>query len=233
MELENTDSARAAKVMGQPYLDVMARIHARRAPSTYLEIGTQTGASLRLAKCASIAIDPAFIMRGEVIGGKPSCLLFQSTSDAFFEAHDPVALLGRPIDMAFLDGMHLAEFLLRDFINTERCCTADSVIVMHDCLPPNFEVASRNFAARPRSGPFAQWWAGDVWRVVPTLRRHRPDLKISILDAPPTGLVVVENLDPTSTLLREATLHDGSRQAFEDYWSEIAPQIGAAAGFMA
>ena len=49
-----------------------------------------------------------------------------------------------------------------------------------------------------------QWWTGDVWKLIPILRRFRPDLKITVLDAHPTGLVLLSNLDPNSTVLEDA-----------------------------
>ena len=39
-------------------------------------------------------------------------------------------------------------------------------------------------------------WTGDCWRIVPFLRRHRPDLLLLLLDAKPTGLLLVAGLDP-------------------------------------
>ena len=45
------------------------------------------------------------------------------------------------------------------------------------------------------------WWTGDVWRVVAALKEFRPDLKVTCLDAEPTGLVVVTGLDPSSRVL--------------------------------
>jgi len=45
------------------------------------------------------------------------------------------------------------------------------------------------------------WWAGDVWRTARLLRRMRPDLSFTTLDAPPTGLILITNLDPGSTAL--------------------------------
>jgi hypothetical protein len=47
-------------------------------------------------------------------------------------------------------------------------------------------------------------WTGDVWRTLLLLRRVRPDLQITVLDAAPTGLVLITNLNPASTLLRES-----------------------------
>ncbi|MGH7155803.1 MAG: class I SAM-dependent methyltransferase, partial [Acetobacteraceae bacterium] len=59
-------------------------------PQTYLEIGTMSGTTLRLARCPSIAIDPSFSsLDKDVISGKPSCLLFQMKSDEFFAQYSP------------------------------------------------------------------------------------------------------------------------------------------------
>jgi Glycosyltransferase 61 len=91
--------------------------------------------------------------------------------------------------------MHLFEFALRDFINLERACGRDSVIAVHDCDPPNAEAA-----ARERTTAF---WTGDVWKLVLCLKRHRPDLRVAVVDVPPSGLGIVTNLDPGSTLLEE------------------------------
>ncbi len=46
-------------------------------------------------------------------------------------------------------------------------------------------------------------WTGDVWRTALLLKRRRPDLRITVLDAAPTGLVLITNLDPHSTLLAD------------------------------
>jgi hypothetical protein len=126
------------------------------------------------------------------------------TSDAFFAANDPRRLFGRRVDLAFLDGMHAFDFLLRDFINTERSCRPGSMIVMHDCLPLD------PWMTRPYSQihetaetPFPNHWTGDVWKMVPVLRATRPDLRLTVLDAQGTGLVVARGLDPFSPVLGE------------------------------
>jgi hypothetical protein len=53
-------------------------------------------------------------------------------------------------------------------------------------------------------GRFRTWWTGDVWKIIPVLRKFRPDLKLFIFDCAPTGLVVVSNLDSGSNALRIA-----------------------------
>lgn len=179
-----------------PYIDVLERLHRSLRPKSYLEIGTLSGTSLRLARCASIAIDPRFALDKDVLADKPSCQFFQMTSDEFFAQHSPTTLLGRPVDMAFLDGMHYAEFLLRDFINTERHARRNSLIVLHDCVPANIEMTTRQLI------PGAAW-TGDVWKVVPMLKKYRPELVLHALNAPPTGLIVCTNLNPGSRILED------------------------------
>jgi len=193
---------------GAPYLQVLERLHTALRPRNYLEIGTFDGTSLALARCASIAVDPGFPFSDPAIIArvvdKPQLLLYRMTSDAFFASHDPAALLGDRVQLAFLDGMHRCEFLLRDLINTERHCARNSVIALHDCLPVEEPMTDRTFLARPSLAPWrAWWWAGDVWRTARLLRRVRPDLSFTVLDAPPTGLVLITNLDPGSTVLAD------------------------------
>lgn len=193
-----------ARHQGRNYLKVMAQLHALIRPQTYLEVGTATGRTLAIARCASIAIDPKFRLDCDVRSGKPACHLFEMTSDAFFAAEDPQVLFGRPIEFAFIDGLHHFEFALRDFMNIEAHCRPESLIVLHDCLPVDSHMArrdrrDRSFAA---SASYPNAWAGDTWKALWILQRHRPDLGIFAFDAPPSGLVVVTHLDPASPVLQ-------------------------------
>lgn len=95
--------------------------------------------------------------------------------------------------------MHLFEFLLRDFMNTERCSHRNGTIIMHDCVPANEKMTTRDLDNLPREG-----WAGDVWKMIPILRRYRPDLTVSVLDCKPTVLVVVSGLNPDDRTLSES-----------------------------
>ena len=91
--------------------------------------------------------------------------------------------------------MHLFEFVLRDFINTEKYADWSSVIVFDDQLPRNVDEAARN----RHTGA----WTGDVYKIIPVLQRYRPDLRIAVMDTQPTGVMVVLGLDPTSTVLAD------------------------------
>ncbi len=189
---------------GERYDAVLFQLHAALKPDSYFEIGTLNGDTLSLARCASVAVDPHFQIKRDVTAHKPALHLFQSRSDEFFAAHSIRQVLGRTLDFAFLDGMHWYEFLLRDFMNTEQHCRPDSVIALHDCLPTDIYVARRDpddHALKDQS-PHVGWWAGDVWKVLLILKQYRPDLRMVCVDAPPTGLVLISNLDPGSTVLR-------------------------------
>jgi hypothetical protein len=189
---------------GEPYLTVLGRLHDCLRPQTYLEIGSEKGESLALAQCASIAIDPNPSISAEAaIGTKPVCAIYRLTSDTYFAQYMPQATVGAPIDLAFLDGMHLCEFLLRDFANVERHCRRNSIIVLHDCLPVEWPMAERQYTPTPIREHHKHAWAGDVWRTALLLKRRRPDLEITAYDAPPTGLVCITNLDPKSTILTD------------------------------
>jgi hypothetical protein len=100
---------------------------------------------------------------------------------------------GRRVDMAFIDGMHHFEFALRDFANIERLSRPDTVVLIHDCWP-----LDRRTAERERC---TQFWSGDIWRLILVLKRHRPDLRVHTIAAPPTGLGIVLDLDPSSRIL--------------------------------
>ncbi len=189
---------------GAEYFDCLSKLHTALEPARYLEVGVWKGESLARARAASIAVDPNFLLDRDVLTGKPVCHFFQCESDEFFATQDPIAILGGPVDLAFLDGMHRFEFLLRDFANTERVCHPRSVIVLHDCLPIDPRITHRDQAEHLRLDAVVPgWWAGDVWKLPVLLKRHRPDLTMVTLDAPPTGLILIARLDPASRSLNE------------------------------
>lgn len=189
---------------GETYLRTLAGVHAAFRPRTYLEIGVADGATLELASCASVGVDPAFRIERDVRRDKPLCRLESMTSDAFFKAHDPAALLGGPVDLAFIDGFHRFDFVLRDFINTERSCRRASRVLIHDAVPRDAHMTRpMDQLGTNRPTRYPDHWTGDVWKIVPILRAHRPDLELVCLDAVPTGLVACARLDPTSRVLSD------------------------------
>lgn len=175
------------------YLDFLKALHGRLAPPTYLEIGIRHGDSLALAERGAVGIDPFYELQIEL---RDDVQLFRETSDEYFDRHDPLKpISGRRVAFSFIDGMHLAEFVVRDFANVERVADWTSVIVFDDILPRTTEEAARDRRTRE--------WTGDVYKVLGVLERHRPDLVILRVDTEPTGLGVVLGLDPVDRTLRE------------------------------
>jgi hypothetical protein len=70
------------------------------------------------------------------------------------------------------------------------------VILLHDCVPFDMEMTTRDIANLPRGA-----WTGDVWKLVPILLAWRPELTLTVLDCQPTGLVCVSGLDPKNRVL--------------------------------
>jgi predicted O-methyltransferase YrrM len=175
----------------QPYLETLALIHETLAPRIYIEIGVRSGSSLALAKCEAVAIDPAPRSNLQL---DENVSFHQCTSDDFFDL-EATDVIKRPIDMAFIDGMHLFEHVLRDFIHVEQRCHPASVIVIDDIYPNTPGQASRERSTRV--------WTGDVWKIVPCLQEARPDLTLLQLDTFPTGMLVVLGLKPGNTALRD------------------------------
>src|SRR5215472_1370840 len=98
--VESTTPFCLPDLSGEFYARVLQRLHHDLQPKSYLEIGTLSGDTLKLASCPSIAIDPRFrIENQDVVGEKRVCSLYQMTSDDFFAAYDPRSILGGPIDL--------------------------------------------------------------------------------------------------------------------------------------
>jgi len=152
------------------YVRCLRNIHQANLFDWYMEIGCRNGRSFEPVRGKTIAVDPFFKITTNVIGQKPALMCFQQTSDAFFESNVLDALNAK-LSFSFLDGMHLMEFLLRDFINAERNSHAGGVIAMHDCCPFDYEMTTRNVDDAPASA-----WTGDVWKLIPILQKYRPDL---------------------------------------------------------
>lgn len=193
------------------YLDFLRRVHEIVDPDLYFEIGVRQGRSLSLARRRAVGVDPRVRLEYDLA---PATTIVEKTSDEFFES-DASRLLASPPQLALIDGMHHSDFALRDFMNLERHCAPGSLIVLDDVLPRDSDQASRQH--------YVKMWAGDVWKVLYVLREHRPDLTIKAVDTRVTGVAVITDLDPASTVLAdrypqiEAKLVDphSYRQEFE------------------
>jgi predicted O-methyltransferase YrrM len=175
------------------YLTFLQAVHRLLEPAQYLEIGLGRGHSMALARCRTVGIDPAFAIDAEI---DCDVALFRTTSDEYFARDDPLAPTGgKPFDLAFIDGLHLFEFALRDLINTERHCSAKSLIIFDDVLPRSADEAARQRHTRA--------WTGDVYPIIEVLAKYRPELSVVPVGTQPTGLLLVIGLDPQNTVLAD------------------------------
>ena len=165
------------------YREVLQQIHEVINPELYLEIGVSSGASLALAQGCAVGVDPRLNVKREL---SDRTKLIEMQSDDFFEKAASEALQGEP-DLIFIDGMHLFEYALRDFMNAEALAAPNGLIVIDDIFPNHPAQAKRDRSTR--------YWTGDVWKLHHLLAKERSDLFLMPIDTSPTGLLLIWGLD--------------------------------------
>ena len=164
------------------YFHLLADVHRRFRPARYLEIGVDQGDSLSLVRPETriVGVDP----KPQVSAlNHPDWTVVTATSEEFFRSHDVPGLLGGPVDLAFVDGLHHFEVAMADVLAIEPHAHPGTVVLVHDVVPIDAPTSTRN-----RTGAV---WSGDVWKAVVLLREHRPDLTITTLNVEPTGMAVI------------------------------------------
>lgn len=125
---------------------------------SYLEIGVSNGDNFnRIMIDHKDGVDPI---------GNPAN--YQMTSDEFFAQND------RFYDIIFIDGLHVAEQVIKDVDHSLKWINPKGVIVMHDCLPQKEE------AQFPY--PVQGSWNGDVWKAAAYIRMHYPNVHFCVID---------------------------------------------------
>jgi Methyltransferase domain len=214
------------RLPGPAYYQVLNWIHRILRPANYLEIGVHKGISLIQARreTPTIGIDPFPSIEPGIEKELPDdTTIYELTSDEFFARYDLGDLLGGSVELAFIDGLHLFEQVLRDFVNVERHAAAGTVVLLHDCLPLDEVTASRE-----RTTDF---YCGDVWKAALALRRLRPELEMVTVPTAPTGLCLVRGLDASDRRLEEelAEIEASYRDLGFDYYlarrDEMPPEI--------
>jgi hypothetical protein len=177
------------KTYGQlDYLSFFIFIHDHLSPKNYLEIGIRHGRSLAQAKCQAIGIDPSPDIKVQL----ENTTIYRNTSDFFFD-HIASTHISNDRDLIFIDGMHLFEYALRDFINCELYSHKNTLIIIDDIFPCHPTQALRKRAS--------QVWTGDIWKIIPCFKEFRPDLAMIAIDTSPTGLLLIINLDSANSIL--------------------------------
>jgi hypothetical protein len=130
---------------------------------SYLEIGVQNPANnFDKIKCShKIGVDPFPLEKRFTICEK--------TSDDFFASE-----INGKFDLIFIDGLHHADQVKKDFENSLKCLNDNGFIVIHDVLPQN-EIGTRV----PRET--LVWW-GDVYKFAMTMHNYGLEFKTFNID---------------------------------------------------
>ena len=91
------------------------------------------------------------------------------TSDAFF------AQCKDRYDLVFIDGLHIADQVERDIVNSLAQLADGGTIVLHDCNPLTADAQTDDYDGKKH-------WNGTVWKAIVKLRATRDDLDMCVID---------------------------------------------------
>jgi hypothetical protein len=127
--------------------------------SSYLEIGVRNPNDnfKKIHASKKISVDPGMEYMENPVD-------FKMTSDQFFSNVREGKILNKQIkfDVVFIDGLHKAEQVDRDIINSLEFLSDDGFIVLHDCNPPSEYHARENFYFK--LSPAGGAWNGTTWK---------------------------------------------------------------------
>lgn len=151
------------------YIDLVRKRQGKQDP-WYLHIGVENGHALRLARTLnkhSVDHRPSF----EAIRHTTHLM----TSDEFFES-ETKATFSTSYDVIFIDGLHLSDYVWRDFYNSVTKINPGGYIMLDDIIPANSYEQSRE--------PIPGAWTGDAWRAWVGLRLSLPHLESACYNRP-------------------------------------------------
>ena len=125
----------------------------------YLEIGVDDGKNFLQVNCLEkTGVDPNENSRATIF----------KTSDEFFKDNK------EKFDVIFIDGLHHADVVYRDIVNSIETLNDNGYIVCHDMNPEKEEHQTVPF----RGGI----WNGDCWKAFVRLRTERKDLCMCVVN---------------------------------------------------
>jgi hypothetical protein len=151
-------------IMQPTRTDLLNHLATKYNLKTYLEVGVQnTEQNFIKIQCEKkVGVDPANVGRPD-----DNNLIVNCTSDEYFKQH--YSLIGDYIpelyDLVFLDGLHTAEQVKKDFENALKVISPNGFIVLHDCNPLKEE---HTIVPRPTK---TGHWHGDVFQFARRLFR--------------------------------------------------------------
>jgi len=142
--------------------DIINLLIKKISAKKYLEIGVSNGINFSEIECEyKVGVDPD--------PNSPSTI--HLTSDDFFKDNK------EKFDVVFIDGLHHADQVYSDIINSLNCLNDNGFIICHDMNP--WEEHVQTIPLNPDTHTF---WTGDCWKAFVQLRREKSDLKMYVVD---------------------------------------------------
>lgn len=141
--------------------DIINHLIEKIDAKSYLEIGVREpeGNYNKIVCENKVAVDPVPLGQG----------IIALTSDAFFKQNTET------FDIIFIDGLHVADQVERDIINSLAVLNPGGYIVCHDMNPT--EELMQMVPIQTNGA-----WTGDCWKAWVKLRSEREDLSMFVLD---------------------------------------------------
>lgn len=145
--------------------------------NNYLEIGVRLKSDcfdlIHIKKKTSV--DPGYETNEEIYD-------YKMESDIFFKNLNEGQTEFKPNhtwDIILIDGLHLAEQVERDIVNSLQHLSPNGTIVLHDCNPTDEMIARESFRPNWQHTPE---WSGTVWKAFYKFRHTHSDLSMYCVD---------------------------------------------------
>lgn len=197
-------------------IEIINGLIAKNNYKSYLEIGVRDGSCFW-------NITPTAGNNLNMIGVDPdtnSAATHFVTSDQFFS--NTIHLLKdekgdklEKFDIIFIDGLHHADQVYRDIINSLAVLNEGGTIVMHDCLPTTERMQLLT------TDPTKEEWTGDTWKAYVKLRTERADLAMFVVNCD-YGVGIITRGAQTPLILKgEMTYENFTRN--KAAWLNVIP----------
>jgi hypothetical protein len=145
--------------------DIINYLISKNNYKSFLEIGTQNKNNYKLINInEKSCVDPDLNSNADYI----------MTSDEYFKNNF------QKYDIIFIDGLHHADYVYRDIINSLNILNKNGSIIVHDVIPFSYE--SQIIPLKKAYNNGAEAWNGDVWKAWIKLRIERDDLSMKCVN---------------------------------------------------
>lgn len=159
--------------------DIINRLIKTKGLESYLEIGLDQGVTFNQVNAKKkVSVDPAKTSRAT-----PTHLM---TSNEFFEQNEDT------FDIVFIDGLHHADQVYQDIMNSLSVLNPGGVVVCHD-MGPKKEI--HQIVPRQQTA-----WTGDCWKALVRFRLEHLQYSVVTVDTD-WGVAIIEEADSLDDLI--------------------------------